>query len=250
MIESEIIKTVLSSCISKAVEMVFKNNQEATKAKINNFSEREREKKELFEARPELEIIEYKNYLKRTRYGLRKKCDIDIFVAHIENYEVISKGKSANVRFNYRKDDFNPDDRCCVIYTLKNVGKTDIASLSVICNLPKDTSFLPTNNRENDMLYTWVSSCAINYSIYGDRKIRVGETVTIRICYHRERIITGLIGTVATLGITDVNGNCWTQSFHIPYDYVDYSYPISNSHLRELCNIDKAIECFKKPYLW
>jgi hypothetical protein len=36
MIENEIIKTVLSSCISKAVEMVFKSNEEATKTRINN----------------------------------------------------------------------------------------------------------------------------------------------------------------------------------------------------------------------
>ena len=37
MIENEIIKTVLSSCISKAVEMVFKSNEEATKTRINQF---------------------------------------------------------------------------------------------------------------------------------------------------------------------------------------------------------------------
>ena len=249
--ENEIIKTVLSSCISKAVEMVIKGNGEATKAKIENINQREREKKELFEVRPELEIIEYKNYLKRTKYGLKKKCDIEIFIAHIENYEVIGKGKRANVQFNYRKDDFNPDDRCCVIYTLKNVGKTDITSLSVICNLPKDTSFFPTNNNTaNDMLYTWVANNTINYSVYANRKIRVGETVTIKVCYHKDRIITGCVGFAATLGITDVNGNCWAQSFNIPYDYVDYSYQISNFDLKELCSIDKAIECFKNPWLW
>ena len=138
-----------------------------------------------------------------------------------------------------------------MIYTLKNVGKTDIASLDVICNIPKDTSFFPTNNSlEDDMLYKWVANNLINYSVGGNQKIRVGETITIKVCYHKDRIIYGSIGPVATLGIIDVNGNCWAQGFNIPYDYVDYSHQISNLDLKELCNIDKAIECFKNPWLW
>ncbi len=247
---AEIIKTVISSVISKAIDLVFEDKNKAEKAKIEHFTKMEQEKKELFQVRPELEIIEYKNYLKRTNYGLKKKCDIELFVAHIEDYEINGKGKNAKVHFNYRKEDFNPDERCCVIYTLKNVGKTDIASLDVICNLPKDTVFFPTTNRDNDYLYAFASGGGINYSVCSSRKIRVGETVTIKFCYHKDRVITGLIGAVASLGITDVNGNCWAQSFHAPFDYVDYSYSISHKDLKNMKNIDMAIKCFKNPMLW
>jgi hypothetical protein len=249
--ENEIIKTVLSSCITKAIEMVFKGNSDATQVKIEYANQLEREKKELFQDRPELEIVEYKNYIKRTKYGLKKQCDIEIFVAHIDSHEIVGKGKYASVHFNYRKEDFNPDDRCCVIYTLKNVGKTDIASLDVICNLPRDTSFFPTNNSlKDDMLYKWAGNNLINYSVCGNRKIRVGETVTIKVCYHKDRIITPRAGVASSIGIIDVNGNCWAQSFYIPYDYIDYSYRISDCELKELCDTDKAIECFKNPWLW
>ena len=248
--EREVIKTIISSAVSKAIELVFESKNNADKAKIEYLSKVEQEKKELFQIRPEFEIVEYKNYLKRTNYGLKKKCDIELFVAHIEDYEIIGKGKNTQLHFNYCKDDFNPDERCCVIYVLRNVGKTDIAGLDVICNLPKDTVFFPTNNQNDDYLYAFAGGRTINYYVCADRKIRVGETVTIKFCYHKDKVITGLIGAVASLGITDVNGNCWAQSFYAPFDYLDYSHQISCNDLRDMKRVDTAIECFKKPWLW
>lgn len=247
---TEIIKTVISSVISKAIDLIFEDRNKVEKAKLEHFVKMEQEKKELFQVRPELEIVEYKNYLKRTKYGLKKKCDIELFVAHIEDYEINGTGKNGKVHFNYRKADFNPDERCCVIYTLKNVGKTDIASLDVVCNLSKDTVFFPTTNRDKDYLYDFAGGRVINYSVCSDRKIRVGETITIKFCYHKDRIITGSIGAVASLGITDVNGNCWTQSFYAPFDYVEYSHYISYDDLKDMIRTDTAIECFKNPMLW
>ena len=35
----------------------------------------------MYEKRPELSITEYADYLSRSRYGVKKKCDMELFLA-------------------------------------------------------------------------------------------------------------------------------------------------------------------------
>ena len=62
----------------------------------------------------------YEDYISRTGYGIKQKCDIELFVARIETVTISSDMKNGTVYAHYREQDFNKKDWCCVIYTLKN----------------------------------------------------------------------------------------------------------------------------------
>ncbi len=73
-----------------------------TNAKIHHF-------------RPEMAIVKYRNYLSRTKYGTKKPCDIELFLAHIQHVEIDGSKKNPIINAFYDTDHFNQDERCCVI---------------------------------------------------------------------------------------------------------------------------------------
>lgn len=205
--------------------------------------ERREDKKEqnnIFKERPELAIIEFRDYISRPGYGIKQKCDIDLFVAHIDGIDL--KG---GVSATYRSEDGNQDEWCCVIYTLKNVGKTDISVLNVISMYKKDTCIFAST-----VAGKFLSEGLINYSDCYDKKIRVGEVVTLKLCYHKERILCGMITANMVLGLQDSNGNCWQQPLFAPRDKLYDSYKVKRAEYVRDLKSDEAIECFQEPYLW
>lgn len=218
---------------------------EQCKEKRENRIEARKEQKEIFRTRPEMSIIDYKNYIARVGYGIKRKCDIELFVARIENITITGQMKQDVVYAHYRKEDFNLDEWCCVVYTFKNVGKTAASSLDIICNYQKYICIFPC-----DRAQYWVADNALNYWYCYDKKIRVGETITVKFCYHKDRIITGMISPIISVCMEDDNGRYWTQPLFAPTDKVYDSRLISYKEYREKINTHKAEECFKKPWLW
>lgn len=118
----EIISTIVSIFV-KIFDLFFKLFKEKRKYKDSI----RKENNDIFQNRPEMQIIDFKNYLSRTGYGVKKVCNIDIFVAHIDKATPTGNEKNNVVYAHYRKEDFESKDWCCVIYTLQNAGKTDIS---------------------------------------------------------------------------------------------------------------------------
>lgn len=117
--------------------------------------------------------------------------------------------------------------------------------MDIICNFKKDTCIFDCENAKK-----FASNHLLNYWYCHDKKIRVAETVTVKLCYHKERVLTGPISAIMSISMQDDNGRYWTQPLFAPLDKLYDSRQFSYKEYREEIRTDIAEECFKKPWLW
>ena len=247
---NEIISAVVGAIISGIISWIAASKSERRKEQREDTIAAQKERKEIFQARPEMGIIEYKNYLSRPGYGIKQKCDIEIFVAYIDHVSVEGNGKKGRkkrewVRAHFRREDINSSEWCCVMYVFKNMGKTDVSTIDIICNNQKDTCILPCAFVDD-----YTRNNALNYSVCYDRKIRSGETVSLKICYHKDRVVSGMLSATMSIGMHDDNGHYWQQPLFAPTDRVYDSRQVTWKKYKADLLPDLAIECFKNPTLW
>lgn len=247
---NEIISTAIKAIIDGIVNLFTASKNQRRKEQREDAIAVKEEQKEIFQSRPEMDIIEYKNYLSRPGYGIKQKCDIEIFVAHIDHVSVVGNGKKGRkkrewVRAHFTPEDLNSSEWCCVMYTLKNVGKTDISTTNIICNYQRDTCIFPCA-----LVEIFIENNALNYSECFDKKIRSGATVSLKICYHKDRVITSMMSATLSIGMHDANGNYWQQPLFAPADRVYDSRQVAWKEYRAELLPDSAIECFKNPMMW
>lgn len=247
---NEIICAAISAIISGIISWIVSSKMQQRKERREDTLAAPRERKEIFQARPEMDIVEYKDYLSRLGYGIKQKCDIEIFVAHIDHVSVEGNDKKGRkkqewVRAHFHPEDLNSNDWCCVIYVFKNMGQTDISTTDIICNYKKDACIFPCAFVDD-----YARNNILNYSECYDRKIRSGETVSLRICYHKDRVITGMLSAIMSIGMQDTNGRYWKQPLFAPTDRIYDSRQVNWNEYRASLLPDLAIECFKDPMLW
>ena len=243
--KNEIIIALISAGISSIITYLTSLILEKRKEKREDRLEARKERIAIFQNRPEMAVVDYKDYISRTSYGIKQTCDIDLFVAHIDKVTATGNKKNDKVYAHYCEEDFESKDWCCAIYTLKNAGKTDISTLDIICNFKKDTCIFEIENAKK-----WASDNLLNYWHCYDKKIRVGETLTVKFCYHKDHIITGPISAIMSIVMHDDNGRHWTQPLFAPLDKLYDSRQISYKEYRDDIGTEIAEECFKRPYLW
>ncbi len=107
-----IISSVVSALIAAGIATATTLFIERRKERKQEYEKLRKERKELFASRPELKIVDYKNYITRTGYGLKQNCDLEVFLSHFNGVQ-IDKGR---VLANYIPDDFNEKEWCCLIY--------------------------------------------------------------------------------------------------------------------------------------
>lgn len=236
-----IVGAVCGGAVTLFVNMIIERRRE----KHADGIEARKEKEEILKNRPELAIVDYKDYLARVGYGIRQKCDIELFVARIENVTATGAKKQDVVYAHYREEDFDPDEWCCVIYKFENKGKADISSLDVICNSKRDTCIFPC-----DIAQSLAANHVLNYSHCYDKKIRIGEMITIKFCFHKDRVLPGMFSAIMAIGLEDDNNNHWIQPLFVPDNKLYDSKQISYKEYMERIRTDTAEECFKKPWLW
>lgn len=232
-----IISTITGAIAGGAVNFLLEMRKERREDK----KEKENEKKKIYEERPELQIVEYKEYLSRPGHKLKKECDIDVFMTKMEKVSV----EDDIVTAHYNKDFFNEEEWCCVIYNFKNVGKTDIRCVSPICTYKKNTMLCNVLNAQMIL-----EQGLLSYSTMYDRKICKGESFTMRVCYHKDCIFGGMISSIMVMGIEDCNNRFWEQPLFAPNDTIYETRRITHKEFRDEFLPDAAIECFKKPWLW
>lgn len=246
----EIIRAAIGAIIDGIISLMTANKSQRRKEQRENEMAVKKEQEEIFRTRPEMTIVEYKNYLSRIGYGIKQKCDIELFVAHIENVTVEGNDKKGHkkqerVRAHYNLEDLNSKDWCCVIYTFKNVGKTDISTTNIICNFQKDTSIFST-----DAIGCYIGNNLLNYSECYDRKIRVGETLSVKLCYHKDRVVISAFSASMSIGMQDDCGHYWQQPLFAPTDRVYDSKQVTWKEYRADLLPDAAIDCFRNPWKW
>lgn len=234
---SAIISAITGSIAGGIVTLLLDKRKERREDK----KEREKQKKKIYDERPELKITQYKEYLNCPGHKLKKVCDINVFITKMENVSV--DGDAVLVQYN--KDFYNEDEWCCIIYNFKNVGGTDILRVNPICTYKKDTMLCDVTNARMIMEHGLLS-----YTTTYDRKIRVGETFSMKVCYHKDCIVTGVLSAIMAMGIEDCNNRFWMQPLFAPRDKIYDAYLISYEEFLMYIKVDTAIECFKKPELW
>lgn len=203
--------------------------------------ELQKENQKIYEERPELQIVEYREYIDNPGQGFEKECDINVFVTKIEDVSV----EANEVTAYYNKKFFTEEEWCCVTYDFKNVGKTDIRCISPACTYKKDTMLCDVSSAR-----LILENRILNYSTMYDRKIRVGESFTMRVSYHKDCIVRGLFSSILVMAIEDSNGRFWEQPLFAPYNKLYDTVQTTHEKYRDDLLPDVAIECFKEPWLW
>jgi hypothetical protein len=163
----------------------------------------------------------------------------------VEGNDKKGRKKQERVRVHYNFEDFNSKDWCCVIYSFKNVGKTDISTTNIICNFQKDTCIFQT-----DAIGCYIGNNLLNYSECYDRKIRVGETLSVKLCYHKDRVVISAFSASMSIGMQDDCGHYWQQPLFAPTDRVYDSKQVTWKEYRADLLPDAAIDCFRNPWKW
>ena len=242
---NEIIVAIVSAVAGGVVTLLTTLALDKRKEKREDRLEAKKLQREVFQTRPEMQIVDFKDYISRAGYGIKQKCDIELFVAHIEKTTVEGKKKRAVVYAHYNEEHLDPNGWCCVMYTFKNAGKTDISTMDIIWHFQQSSCIFPAGEARQ-----WADGNLLNYSYCYDKKIRAGETVSLKICYHKEAIIPGMLSATISLGMIDDNGRYWTQPLFAPQDKLYDSRAISPKEYIEQTRTDMAEECFKKTWLW
>lgn len=240
-----IVEMVISAVVGGIITFLVTLILDRRKEKREDKKEEKRKREEIVQNRPEMAIVEFKDYIGRSGYGIKQKCDIDVFVAHIVDVTVANEGKKGMVYAHYREEDFDAKNWCCVIYTFENKGKTDVSLLDIICTYKKDTCIFPSR-----LAREYACGNALNYRVCYDKKIRAGEKITVKFCYHSECICSGMLSANMVIGMEGDNGTRWMQPLFAPLEKVYDSRMVSNEEYRDEVLVDKAEECFKKPWLW
>lgn len=237
----ELVNVTISAIMGAIAGGIVNLLLEMRKERKEDKKEKQKEKRKIYEKRPELKIVEYKEYLSHPGHKLKKECDVNIFLTKIESVSI----EDDVVTPHYKKELFNEDEWCCVIYSFKNEGKTDIQCISPICTYKKDTILCNVSVAQEILQYELLS-----YSTTYDKKLRVGESFTMRVCYHKDCIVAGMISAIMAMGIEDCNGQFWMQPLFAPNDKIYDASRITYKEYRDDILPDRAIECFKKPWLW
>jgi len=126
------------------------------------------------------------------------------------------------------------------------VGKTVVYGVDIISNYKKDTCIFNVKTVEERV----IKSGILNYSELLDKRIAPNESFTLKLCYNKDKIITGFISAIFEIGMRDDNDTYWVQPFFAPEDKLYESRKISYQEYRDSILPDKAMECFQNPYLW
>lgn len=220
--KNEIIIVIVSAVVAGIITLLTSLLLDQRKEKREDCLEAKKLQREVFQTRPEMQIVDFKDYISRTGHGVKQKCDVELFVAHIENTTVEGKKKRAIVYAHYKDEHLDPGEWCCVIYTFKNAGKTDVSAMDIIWHFQQSSSIFPVDEARQ-----WAEGNLLNYSCCYDKKIRAGENFSLKICYHKDAIITGMFSATISIGMIDDNGRYWTQPLFAPQNKLYDSRAIS-----------------------
>lgn len=218
---------------------------------VTSLYERRRDKKKSIEekrevqhkTRPEFTIVDMKDSFSRPGTCITSQhCDLEVFVAPFSGVTIQGDIVSAN----YDEGLLDKKNWICRQYTFKNIGEAAVYTISIISNYKKDTCIFDKDAFTARM----ISEGILNYWAMLDKRIGPGESFTLKLCYSKDKIVTGMLSAIMSLAICDDNNVYWEQPFFSPEPKLYESKKIPYKEYRESILADAAIECFKKPYLW
>ena len=228
MLNNELTTAIIAAVVGAISGGVVNFLLELHRDRRNDKKEKIKEKENVHINRPELDIVKYEDHQLIENIKDVPSCDIEVFVAVADCFET---GKNASAVYN--KNNLDRSEWRCFTYVFKNMGLTDINSMNVLMADKRHVCLFET--QELDYL---LSHGAINYSICYDKKLRVGETVSLKLLYNKDHIPVSAFSSIMLLGLRDGNGRVWEQPFFAPNDKVYESYEISHKEYSRMLRSD------------
>ena len=232
---NEIISAICGAVAGGAVSCLFNYLNDRRKERRADEKEEEKERQRRFENRPEFKIIEHQTgsgYTEEDARESRLQAVTAEFNSSIEDGFVYA---------NFTTEELNKNEWVSVRYTLENVGKTDISSISLICQ-DKRHFWLCDKYLADDLM----KSRTLHYVAHFENKIRVGESFEIEVFYHKKHSYLPMLD----IGMQTPDAHFWTQPLFLPCNKVGDSSEISFTEYLEDVKTDVAEDCFKHPWLW
>lgn len=217
-------------CTLLGVKATIKHNE-----KVNEKAKKER----IIENKPNLVIESYKdieNYhnSKDSLSALHVpiKCEINS-----DNFDII-----------YDEDVLDDKQLCEIVFNLINDGKSVIQSIQIVNNFPKNSSLLPLVKEQRKI---YIEHKYYNVVVSLDYiNLKPGEKIKIKICYLKDRIISGLFSAPLSLYVTDLNNNLWEQPLFIQTKQLGTSILTNFAEYRENTDYKNIDDCFMHPWKW
>ena len=102
----EILIAIISAVVGGIITLLLDRRKEMREDRL----EAKKVQREAFQNRPEMQIVDFKDYIARPGYGIRQKCDIDLFVARIDKVTIEGKKKKSIVYAHYKEDHLNANE--------------------------------------------------------------------------------------------------------------------------------------------
>jgi hypothetical protein len=236
---SQIVLANITTFIGELVKYFYDWKKDRANEKEEILKKKEEQRKN----RPEFLITNMKDNFNRPGTCIDSQaCDLEVFVTPIDDVKV---GKD-NVFAVY--DDSILDKKSWVSrqYTLKNVGRNVVYQVNIISYYKRDTCIFQINAIREEVMKQGI----LNYSELLAKRIAPGENFTLKLCYHKDRINGGSISAILGVGMRDDDGAYWVQPFFAPENKLYESSRITYKEYRDDLLPDKAIDCFRNPYLW
>lgn len=157
----------------------------------------------------------------------------------------VEYNKEKEYKISYSQNIKNKENHCYKDIVIKNIGKSDIECLDIVSTNKKGL-ILCDYNSLNDL----VDNKLICYDYCYDKKIRVGESIKIRIYYEYNKQPHLMWNSTLAFLFEDQNHNYWEQPFFYEKDNIYAPYEISYKELKKAVTTDDAYECFEHPWLW
>ena len=193
------------------------------KATLRHEDERKRkeELKKQCDERPRLEIVNFKDI---KTVSERTKFDCDFVLTAYKSIFL----KDNLTHFVYDKEIIDIKNLCCVEYTFRNIGKTEIDGICFVCNQKDKVSL--ASRKEIEFYHAHdLPSCE---AWCNKRFIKEGESITLRVCYLKDKMVLPYISAVVSIHIQDINGNIWHQPLFCPSNETDNSTRESYNQFR------------------
>ena len=231
--------SLASAVVSAIVTGFFTLGIERRKQGRIELQKQKEELQKQYEERPRLELKKFKDL----EHGkIQSKCDCECLLLNIEKIE----DDNGHFLFYYDDKALDLNNLCCVEYIFINTGKTEIDSICVVSTHPRTTSMIELDKR--NYLFDYKT---INYESWSSKRfIKPGESVSVKICYVKDKVMVSPISAVAAIYMEDINGHLWHQPLFCPTDEMENSNRANYKEFRDNKNVGLALDCFKDPSLW
>lgn len=198
----------------------------------------EEEQKKIIEEKPRLEVVEFKEVGKHRN----TKSDMDVICLDIKDVNKTDR----RLEFSYDEKALDKNNLVSCEYVLRNTGITEIDSICLISNFPKNMSVIELRNTE-----FLVNEKILNYEAWSDKRfIKSGEQIKLRVYFIEDQVIAGFLSASLAMYIQDINGSYWHQPLFVPTKETDNSKLSSRKEMKSYSDVESALKCFEGKAYW